>query len=97
MLVKTWKAMPSWHCAIFSRRGISHALLAAWILIYTTHPALAQPDAADPDAPSAPATYRPVIDGYVPFRPVEPRDWRRVNREVAPEPKKDSKDRNEQH
>lgn len=44
----------------------------------------AMPDVANPDTPVAPAKYRPIIDDYKPFRPTEPRDWRAVNREVAP-------------
>jgi hypothetical protein len=47
----------------------------------------ALPQAADPASPTPRTKYRPVIENYVPFRPVEPRSWKGVNEEVAPKPK----------
>lgn len=56
-------------------------------------PASAGPKAADPHAPVPKARYRPIIEGYTPYRPVEPRPWQGVNRDVAPKPKPQSEDK----
>ena len=56
-------------------------------------PASAGPKAAYPDAPVPKARYRPIIEGYTPYRPVEPRPWQGVNRDVAPKPKPQSEDK----
>ena len=58
-----------------------------------TLPASAGPKAADPRAPVPKARYRPIIEGYTPYRPVEPRPWQGVNRDVAPKPKSQSEDK----
>jgi hypothetical protein len=50
-------------------------------------PLAALPKAADPEARVPRTQYRPVIETYVPFRPVEPRSWLGVNQDVAPKPK----------
>ena len=42
-------------------------------------------DASVPDVSTGPVAYRPVVDDYVPRRPVQPEDWRERNRQVAPE------------
>ena len=44
---------------------------------------VAGPDPSDPNA-RTPATYRPVLGGYVSQRPVEPAPWREQNDRVAP-------------
>jgi len=55
-------------------------------------PLSALPEAADPQARAPRTQYRPAIENYVPFRPVEPRSWPGVNRQVAPKPKPKSGD-----
>jgi hypothetical protein len=35
--------------------------------------------------------YQPVIEGYVKFRPVEPRSWQGVNQDVAPKPRQEKR------
>jgi hypothetical protein len=42
------------------------------------------PDAANPDSRTAAASYRPVLSGYRPGRPVEPKEWRGRNDAVTP-------------
>ncbi|HXF52760.1 MAG TPA: hypothetical protein VNK52_01430 [Hyphomicrobiaceae bacterium] len=39
---------------------------------------------ADPDAPVPFAPYRPLTEGTLSFRPVTPKGWEQLNREVAP-------------
>lgn len=41
-------------------------------------------DASVPALSTGPVSYRPVVDNYVPRRPVDPDDWRERNRQVAP-------------
>ena len=43
------------------------------------------PDASAASPSAGPVAYRPVVDDYVPRRPVEPEDWRDRNRQVAPD------------
>ncbi len=50
-------------------------------------PVMALPGAADPNASVPQTKYRPVIQGYTPYRPVEPGKWRDMNHQVAPKPK----------
>lgn len=42
-------------------------------------------NASVPALGTGPVAYRPVVDGYVPRRPMEPEDWRERNRQVAPD------------
>lgn len=42
-------------------------------------------DASDPAVGTRPVAYRPVVDNYVPRRPVNPEDWRERNRQIAPD------------
>ena len=51
----------------------------------------ALPEAANPEAYAPPLQYQPVIEGYVKFRPVEPRSWQGVNQDVAPKPKQEKR------
>ena len=41
-------------------------------------------DPANPDAPTPPARYSPVLSGAQSYRPVEPLPWGDVNRRVTP-------------
>lgn len=50
----------------------------------TAPPAPILAEASEPAVATRPVTYRPVVDNYVPRRPVDPEDWRQRNREVAP-------------
>jgi hypothetical protein len=50
------------------------------------------PKEANPQERVPRAQYRPVIENYIPFRPVEPRSWPGVNQDVAPKPKAKSGD-----
>lgn len=68
---------------------VAVAVLSAGLAL----PASAGPKAADPHAPVPKARYRPVIEGYTPYRPVEPSPWQGVNRDVAPKPKPQSEDK----
>ena len=68
------------------RRGC-RALLVAIALCSFPQALHAMPAAADPDARVPRTTYRPVIESYTPFRPVEPSPWADVNRQVTPKPK----------
>lgn len=63
-------------------------LIAAGIPVHLA----ASPNSADPKARASRTQYRPVIENYIPFRPVEPRSWTGVNQEVAPKPKPKSGD-----
>ena len=65
------------------------ALLSAGLAL----PASAGPEAADPHAPVPKVRYRPSIEGYTPYRPVEPSPWQGVNRDVAPKPESPSEDK----
>ncbi len=47
--------------------------------------ALGARDPADPRARTPAAAYRPVTGGYEAIRPAEARDWREMNRRVAPQ------------
>jgi hypothetical protein len=69
-----------------TRRSIP-ALMGGLLLAAQPANVLALPQSANPDAPAPQADYRPVIRGYVPFRPVEPRSWTDVNEQVAPKPR----------
>lgn len=95
MGLETSRALPSRTC-IFHRKWTFRVVMSAALLVHATQPLVALPDAADPNVPVAPAKYRPAIRGYMPFRPVEPRDWQGVNREVAPQPKAEPKERDGQ-
>jgi hypothetical protein len=53
--------------------------------------ASALPQAANPHAHTPPMQYQPVIEGYVKFRPVEPRSWQGVNQDVAPKPRQEKR------
>jgi hypothetical protein len=53
--------------------------------------ASALPEAANPEAYTPPMQYQPVIEGYVKFRPVEPRSWQGVNQDVAPKPRQEKR------
>ena len=68
---------------------VAIAVLSAGLAL----PVSAGPKAADPHAPVPKARYRPIIEGYTPYRPVEPRPWQGVNRDVAPKPKPQSEDK----
>ena len=69
------------------------ALVAAGLIAAGISAQLAaSPDVADPQARAPRTKYRPVIENYIPFRPVEPRSWPGVNQEVAPKPKPKSGD-----
>jgi len=41
-------------------------------------------DPANPNAPTPPARYSPVLSGTQSYRPVEPLPWGDVNRRVSP-------------
>lgn len=41
-------------------------------------------EASDLAVGTRPVIYRPVVDNYVPRRPVDPEDWSQRNRQVAP-------------
>jgi len=45
---------------------------------------LAGPDASDPDAPVAPASYESSLGDYTSRQPVTPQPWRQQNARVAP-------------
>jgi hypothetical protein len=73
--------------------GRRAALLAVGLFIAgipATSAAL--PKEANPQERVPRTQYRPVIENYVPFRPVEPRSWPEVNQDVAPRPKVKSGD-----
>jgi hypothetical protein len=53
--------------------------------------AYALPEAANPEAYAPPMQYQPVIEGYMKFRPVEPRSWQGVNQDVAPKPRQEKR------
>lgn len=57
------------------------ALGACSVAPVPTH--LARP--ADPDARVPAARYQSVTSGIASLRPVEPKDWRELNRSVGPE------------
>lgn len=69
------------------RSGVRALPVAAIILCGFPQTLHALPQASNPDAPAPRTKYRPIIENYVPFRPVEPRSWSGVNEEVAPKPK----------
>lgn len=87
MPIETREAPPSRRSGVSGHTRTGVVICCGMLLIGAAQPVLALPDAADPETPVAPAKYRPVIDGYQPFRPVEPKDWQGVNRDVAPRPK----------
>jgi hypothetical protein len=66
--------------------------LAALLTVLIPHALHALPEAADPHAPVPRPQYQPVIKGYLPFRPVDPADWRNANDRVAPKPKTEQRD-----
>ena len=69
------------------RRDRCLLLVAAIYLCSVPQALQALPEAARADAPVPRAKYRPIIENYTPFRPVEPKAWEDVNRQVAPKPK----------
>lgn len=81
---KTSAAGPMRRC--LTRHSIP-VLIGGLLLTAEPGEAPALPQSANPDAPAPQADYRPVIRGYVPFRPVEPRSWTDVNEQVAPKPR----------
>lgn len=42
-------------------------------------------DVTDPTVATRPIQYRSVVTGYESRRPVEPEDWRELNRRVGPQ------------
>ena len=76
-------------CLPAGRLGLAGALAALLAACATPAPFSQQADPANADAPARAAVYRPVTDGYVSRRPVEPDDWRGSNDAVAP--KKDAR------
>jgi hypothetical protein len=69
---------------------LSIAASAALLGGHVTY-AYALPEAANPEAHAPTVQYQPVIEGYVRFRPVEPRSWQGVNQDVAPKPRQEKR------
>jgi len=67
--------------------------IAAVIALLSSHAAYARAlsEAANPEAHTPLMQYQPVIEGYVKFRPVEPRSWQGVNQDVAPKPRQEKR------
>jgi hypothetical protein len=67
--------------------------IAAVAVLLGSHVSYADalPEAANPEARTPSAQYQPVIEGYVRFRPVEPRSWQGVNQDVAPKPRQEKR------
>lgn len=63
------------------------ALCLALLAGCSSAPPPVGPHPADPQAPSRPAAYRPVVGPYASQRPVEPSGWRKNNERVAPQDK----------
>jgi hypothetical protein len=66
-----------------------HLSIASVVILVSALPQKlhALPEVAQADAPAPRTKYRPVIERYRPFRPLDPRSWQGVNQEVTPKPK----------
>lgn len=73
-------------CACLSAGRLVLTVAVAALLAACAIPApfSQQIDPANADVPTQATGYRPVTDGYVSRRPVEPADWRGSNDSVAP-------------
>jgi hypothetical protein len=70
----------------FRRSGVGLVALAATVAACSPAPLpeLVSPDPADPKAPAADASYRPVLAGTAMHGPVALKSWRELNEGVAP-------------
>ena len=98
MKSKTFRLLPD-ALPVWAAKWREPCLSIAAVVVLLGSPvtsAYALSEAANPEAYAPPMQYQPVIEGYVRFRPVEPRSWQGVNQDVAPKPRQEKRNSEQQ-